>query len=87
MYSELNAEVIPNSIPHMIGSTGGVFISESYHYNAIFDNYFGYSLDIANEEEINQIRQSKEYKEMDTWPAKDAIKVFDHIVVVKFNDI
>lgn len=87
MYSKLTSEIIPNSIPNMIGSTGDVFISESYHYNALFDSFFGYSLDIATEEEIKVIQQSETYKEMGIWPAKDSIKVFDDIVVVKFEDL
>lgn len=87
MYSKLNAEIIPSRIPHMMGSTGEVFISQRHHYNALFDSYFGYSIDFATKEEMEKIQQSKEYKEMDTWPAKDSIRVFDNIVVVKFEDI
>ena len=87
MYSKLNAEIIPNRIPNMIGSTGEVFISQPYHFNALFDSHFGYSLDFANKEEVEQIRGSQEYKEMATWPAQGSIKVFDNIVVVKFEDV
>ncbi|QBK25504.1 glucosyltransferase domain-containing protein [Ureibacillus thermophilus] len=87
MHSELTSEIIPNRIPHMIGTTGEVFISEPYHYTALFDSFFGYSLDIATEEERKAIQQSREFKEMGVWPAKDSIKVFDDIVVVKFEDI
>ena len=87
MYSELSAEIIPNRIPHMIGSTGEVFISQPYHFTALFDSYFGYSLDTATKEEMERIQQSEEYKEMAAWPAKDSVKVFDHIVVVKFEDV
>lgn len=87
MYSKLSAETIPSRIPNMIGSTGEVFISQRHHYNALLDSYFGYSLDVATQEEMERIQQSKEYKEMDTWPAKGSIKVFDNIVVVKFQDI
>ena len=87
LYSELNAEIIPNRIPNMIGSTGEVFISQPYHFNALFDSHFGYSLDFANKEEVEQIRGSQEYKEMATWPAQGSIKVFDNIVVVKFEDV
>ena len=87
MYSKMSAEVIPSRIPFMIGSTGEVFISQRHHYAALFDSYFGYSLDFATKEEMERIQQSTEYKEMATWPAKDSIKVFDNIVVVKFEDV
>jgi hypothetical protein len=86
MYSKLSSEIIPTNVPSMIGALGETFLAEPYHYKAMLENFYGLSLEVSNEEELEIIKQSKDYKEMSIWPSESSVKEIDGTVVIKFKE-
>lgn len=82
--ARLTAEVIPQRIPRMVGTTGESFLVESDHYQKAFENYFGYQIRTANAEEMEEIQASQEFEDMPIWPAKGSVQQFDNIAIIKF---
>ena len=85
MRTELAAETLPQRIPVMTGAMGDVVLSAQYHYQSMLENFLGYRVEAASEEEMQAIYETKEFKEMGTWPANDSVHVFDDIVMIKFE--
>lgn len=85
MKTKLAFEILPQSIPIMTGAMGDTVLTASYHYKSMLENFLGYRIDAASEEEMQAIYQTKEFEEMGEWPAKDSIRVFDDIVMIKFH--
>lgn len=84
MYSKLTSEIIPNQIPTMTGSVGEYVFYKPYSYPELIDNFLGYSLVPATEEELLAIEQMEEYKEMGTWPKEDSVRIIGNTIVVNF---
>lgn len=84
LYANLTADTIPRRIPKMVGTTGETFLAAADHYQKAFENYFGYSIKVAPAEDVESIKETKEYQEMPIWPAEGSIKSFDEIVIIKF---
>lgn len=85
MRTELAAETLPQRIPVMTGAMGDVVVTAQYHYQSMLENFLGYRVDAASEEEMQAIYQTKEFEEMGIWPANDSVRVFDDIVMIKFE--
>nr|WP_106783659.1 glucosyltransferase domain-containing protein [Lysinibacillus timonensis] len=87
LYSKLTSEIIPNETPVMTGSVGEVVFYKHYSYQELIDQFLGYSLELPTDQELAEISQSEQFKEMSTWPAKDSVKVIGNTVVIKFEEI
>lgn len=86
MSSELSSVTIPQRTPDMIGSTGEMFLLGSYHYKVMLEDFLGKRIEAASTESLDAIKQTETFKTMPLWPAKDSVKVFGSIVVVKFSE-
>lgn len=86
MYSELSSVTIPNSVPPMMGALGETFLAGPYHYQAMLENYFGFKLELVSEEELAVIKESKEFLEMDIWPAASSVRSIGETVIIKFAE-
>ncbi|AIY06213.1 hypothetical protein Plano_2248 [Planococcus sp. PAMC 21323] len=84
--STLSTSNIPESIPKMTGPLGDSIVLYPYHYNHIMQNHFGVTYKFASEQEYKDITASKEYANMESWPAKNAIRVINDILVVKLQN-
>lgn len=83
--TRMSSRLIPEKIPFMTGAMGESFLAESYHYVAMLQNYFGESIRGVSGEELQSIKESDFFKEMQPWPSKDAVRVKGEIVIVKLG--
>ena len=61
-----------------------MLIYKGEQYQAFMEHYLNVSLNVITEEEtIVEIYNSEEYKEMDSFPAKDSIKIVNGIMYIK----
>ena len=68
------------------GNASGKDLTSSYSWRSWLKAYIGYSIPYAYEDEIEVIKQTEEYDEMEYWPNEGSIKVIGDYVVIKFSD-
>ena len=67
----------------LLGITGDILLYTGENYKAFFANYLGISINLIPGENMGEIYNSKEYWEMDSFPAENSMKVVDGILYVK----
>ena len=67
----------------LLGITGDMLLYTGENYKAFFANYLGISMNLVPIEDMNEIYNSKEYWEMDSFPAENSMKVVDGILYIK----
>lgn len=67
----------------LLGITGDMLLYTGENYKVFFANYLGISINLIPGENMGEIYNSKEYWEMDSFPAKNSMKVVDGILYVK----
>ena len=67
----------------LLGITGDTLLYTGENYKAFFANYLGITINLVPGESMGEIYNSKEYWEMDSFPAKNSMKVVDGILYVK----
>ena len=67
----------------LLGITGDTLLYTGANYKAFFANYLGITIELIPGEKIESIYNSKEYWEMDSFPAKNSMKVVDGILYIK----
>ncbi len=66
------------------GTTGDMLIYKGEQYQAFMEHYLNFSLNVITDSEtIIDIYNSDAYREMDSFPAKDSIKIVDGIMYIK----
>ena len=66
------------------GATGDILVYKGEQYKAFMEHYLNVSLNvITDEDKIVEIYNSDAYREMDSFPAKDSIKIVDGVLYVK----
>ena len=66
------------------GATGDILVYKGEQYQAFMKHYMNVSINvITDERKIVEIYNSEAYREMDSFPAKDSIKIVDGILYVK----
>ncbi|MBD8013482.1 glucosyltransferase domain-containing protein [Planococcus wigleyi] len=83
--SPLSKEIIPKSIPRVMGSLGDSILPLPYHYNAMMKGHFGVTYKFISEQERQEIAASQWFAEMEAWPSPNAVRVIDDVVVVKLQ--
>lgn len=79
-------EAYPNDMePYISGVPCDTFLYFDYHYLAMWEYYFGRNFEKASAEEIEEIKQTVEYKEMDTYPNSNAVQVIGNYIVIKLS--
>lgn len=68
---------------NMIGLNGDTLLYTGENYELFIRNYLGASLNILTPEEMGDIYYSKEYIEMESFPAASSVKLVDGIIYVK----
>jgi len=67
----------------MIGVNGSIFLYTGEQYQAFFSHYLGMPLNIIDAERIKKIYDSTAYRELETFPSMQAMKVIDGILYIK----
>ena len=66
------------------GATGDILVYKGEQYKAFMEHYLNVSLNVITDEDIIvEIYNSDAYREMDSFPAKDSIKIADGVLYVK----
>lgn len=87
LYSPLTSKTIPEAIPSITGSAGESFLQSSYHYQKLFEVYYGVGIMAAPAQKIEEIQKTTQFKEMGVWPATSSVQIIDGTVVVKYREI
>lgn len=85
MWTKISSDTVANSIPWMTGAMGEHILTSQSRIRNMFEYYLGVYLHEVSKEQAVQIRESNEYKQMETWPANESVKVIDDVLVIKFN--
>ena len=67
----------------LLGITGDTLLYTGKNYKAFFANYLGITMELIPIENMETIYNSKEYWEMDSFPAQNSMKVVDGVLYVK----
>ena len=67
----------------LLGITGDTLLYTGENYKAFFANYLGITMELIPIEDMEAIYNSKEYWEMDSFPAQNSMKVVDGILYIK----
>lgn len=67
----------------LLGITGDYLLYTGENYKAFFENYLGITINLVSGEEMSDIYYSEEYWEMNSFPAKDSMKVVNGILYIK----
>lgn len=70
----------------MIGMNGDYLLYTRTNYQAFFKHYLGITINLVSDEEMLAIYNSAEYKEMESFPAADSVKVVNGILYVKLEN-
>ena len=69
---------------HISGTTGDILVYKGEQYFYFMKNYMGFTFNvILDGDQIVEIAESKEYEEMDSFPAKDSVKIVNGIMYIK----
>lgn len=72
-----------NLPPAMAGIRDSYLISESAHFTAMMDTYFGLELEPCTKEEKEEIASSEELKKMACWPSVSSVTQIGNTIVIK----
>ena len=77
--TDLTGDVTEN----MIGLNGDYLVYTGANYEAFFRNYLGATLNFLPVEDVTEIYYSDVYRQMDSFPGPDSVRVVDGILYVK----
>lgn len=72
---------------NMIGLNGDTLLYTGENYKVFMQNYLGASLNIMTPEEMEYIYYSKEYINMESFPAESSVKIVDGIMYIKTENV
>lgn len=86
MYRSEGESYASDMEPYISGVPDDTFLYFDYHYTAMWDYYFGRDFELASSDEIEEIKQTEIYKEMETYPHSDAVQVIGDYIIVKLTE-
>ena len=86
MRTEISSNTVPYSIPPMIGATGENFLLGQHQYRYMLENYFGAAFVVVTPEELESIKESKDFQQMGAWPASDSIQIVGDTIILKLSE-
>ncbi len=72
---------------NLIGMNGDVLLYTGNNYELFIRNYLGATLNILPTEAMEEIYYSQEYREMDSFPGENSVKLIDGIIYVKTENV
>lgn len=67
----------------MLGISGDSLLYTAANYEVFIKNYLGATLNFLDVDTVGQIYYSEEYKEMDSFPGENSVKLVDGVIYVK----
>jgi hypothetical protein len=86
MESKMATTYVPESVPRMTGMLGDTFLRFPRHYQYMMENMYGISYDLVTPEEYESILASSVYKDMESWPAADSVRIIDDTLIIKLSE-
>ncbi len=81
--TDLTGKVTSN----MIGMNGDFLLYTGRNYELFIKNYLGATLNILEPEVMEEIYNSPEYREMESFPAPDSIRIVDGVLYIKTENM
>lgn len=78
-----NTDITTEVTGSMIGVNGSMFLYTGEQYKAFFFHYLSIPLNIISAEEILRIYETEAYRELETFPSLNSMKVVDGILYIK----
>ena len=72
---------------NLIGLSGDYLLYKNVDYELFIKNYLGAELNMITGDEIIDIYNSKEYIEMDSFPAENSVKLVNGKIYVKTENV
>lgn len=72
---------------NMIGMNGDSLLYTGANYKAFFQHYLGAVLNILPAEAMEDIYYSEEYRQMDSFPGRDSVKIVDGTMYIKTENV
>ena len=66
-------------------NTNAKYMFNSYSRTSWLKHYFGYTVNVASNHRIDQLKAMEEVKNMPVWPNDGSIKIIDNTIVIKFQ--
>lgn len=85
MDDNISTGQVHESLPYMTGIMGNRFVAHPLHYERMLKHFFGFSLELVEDEQKEELMQTTLYNEMGIWPAEDSIVILDDTVLIKFK--
>ena len=67
----------------LLGMNGDILLYTGNNYELFIKHYLGASLNILPPESMAEMYYSPEYREMDSFPAADSIRIIDGVMYIK----
>ncbi len=78
---------ITGSVTSRISGAGGsILVYKRIQYAAFMQHYMNATFDVVTDEEMIEIYNSEEYREMDSFPAQNSMRVVDGILYIKTEE-
>lgn len=84
MNTQISSTTVSKNIPEMTGAMGEVILSRPYHFEYMLANQFGVALERLSEEELDDLQKDPLVQQMEPWPSKNSVKIYNGIVILKF---
>ncbi len=80
-------DITQNVTSNLIGMNGDVLLYTGNNYELFIRNYLGATLNILPTDVMGEIYYSEEYREMDTFPGENSVKLVDGVIYVKTENV
>lgn len=78
-----NTDITEEVTSRIWGAGGSTFLYKAAHYSIFMQHYMHVTFPVIEGDELVEIYNSKEYREMDSFPAENSMKVVDGILYIK----
>ena len=73
-------------MPSIMGISNDSFLNDSYHYTIIWNYCFGVQMEQASYDEMMEIVETDEYKNMPVYPLKGCVDYINGVIVVRMQE-
>lgn len=84
-YTHNENNIYNNYIANMTGTKGNSILHSDFHFKEFMKHYMGVELITPDAEKTNQITNSNDIKNLDSFPSNECISVIDGVLVIKLG--
>ena len=74
---------ITNEVTDYISGGGDLFVVLPWHYIEFMKHYLNFTVELVSDEQMVEIYNSSEYKELESFPSANSVKVVNGVVYIK----